>query len=79
MCGSVIRMACSTLVSLGHVHVLLDVKGDLREKRANSGEDGGIGETNLCPGMPKKLQQRTHHIPLMVVTCALVRVQRGCG
>lgn len=34
MCGSAMRLARSTLVSLsGHVHVLLDLKGDLRKKR----------------------------------------------
>lgn len=32
MCGGAIRMACSTLVCLSHVHVLLDLKGDLREQ-----------------------------------------------
>lgn len=32
VCGGAIRMACSTLVCLSHVHVLLDLKGDLREQ-----------------------------------------------
>lgn len=38
VCGSAMRMACSTLVSLsGHVHVLLYLQEDLREERQTQG------------------------------------------
>ena len=48
--------SCSIVVSCsGHVHVLLDLKGNLREKRDKpKGRWRGTGENaNLCYGMLK--------------------------
>lgn len=53
-------------MSCGHVHVLLDLKGDLREKRDKTrGEWRHTGEmANLCPGMPKSCHKGLIAFPL---------------
>ena len=66
VCGSAMRMACSTLVFLsGHVHVLLYLQEDLREERQTQGRlETHSRKANLCPGMPKSCRKGLITFPL---------------